>query len=813
MKSKGKVSIILAIFLCITVLITVTPRVQAAGYFTENDVSNVECSILSNPVHAAYVNAMMRYHILSSDGNFRIGRNLENGASVVFFFDGCSDNVDHPVYGNFNNYHLSAYCAVVQKVGGVPKVVFESENCATVPDNPRNVTFNENQAVPTLLDGVYNIVSTNHKGRYAALNICDQSYSSAPVLRCDGTTSYISTSASINIHARRYFPGVPENGVSTETYNSTGCLNVGLIDNSWQEYNDFIYTVLGVSNAIITSPEEDGEWTQCQPHQDNGVVVVDRALYRAQLADIYGGDNSHTATALVSKITSYTDDLNKRWSAPFADVRFADWQYAAAEYACEKNLMAGKGIDAYGRIIFDPDNSITREEFAQVLYNAEDKPTVTIENPFPDVKNEWYKNAVLWANQAGIASGMGNGSFGVGLKITRQDLAMMLYKYAKLKGYSLIAEEGKIDQFADGSKVAGYAKSAMDWAVTYQILSGKGEAGKPLSTFKLDPAGTATRAECAAMLRNFMTAFNSTCSHSAMTKTEENAPTCSQQGYDLYQCADCGYTEKQNFTDPTGAHDYQLISDTATCTAAGIKTEACSACGDTKASPSTAKGHGATRTETKDATTSAAGYTRVICTVCNGVVSETTIPKLEDTHNCSDYMKRINCKDLQDGAVGINTDKFKRYTNVTILACSKCGTADTSSMKFVYSSSEASAIIVEMINQLRYEVYGTHAYDVQVATHHSAAEWAAEYITTDYSHCTPFVENLGQSNLNGNIIQKLFDSWKNSSGHYAAMINKDVKYISLAVNVSEATGAHSALVMWHKDELYLDNPNYTWDYR
>ena len=176
-------------------------------------------------------------------------------------------------------------------------------------------------------------------------------------------------------------------------------------------------------------------------------------------------------------------------------------------------------------------------------------------------------------------------------------------------------------------------------------------------------------------------------------------------------------------------------------------------------------------------------------------------------------MKRINCKDLQDGAVGINTDKYRQYTSVTILACSKCGEADASSMQFAYSSAEASAIIVEMINQLRYEVYGTHAYDVQIATHHSAAEWAAEYITTDFYECTPFTENLAHINLNGNLIKRLFDAWKNSSGHYAAMINKDVKYISLAVNVSEATGAHSALVMWHKDELYLDNPNYTWDCR
>jgi len=464
-------------------------------------------------------------------------------------------------------------------VDGVPKVVFESENCSTIPDNPRDISLNGNVAVPTVLDGVYNIISTNHKGRYAALRIADYS-GYAPVIRCNRTSSYISSSGGINIHTRRAFPDVPPGGFSATSFNSTGCFNVGLPVNGWSEYNRFIETVLGISNAIVTTPEADGIWNQCYGYVDKGIVVVDHSRYKAQLEAIYGGDGTRTAKQLVSAITAYTDSLNVKipkysvkynanggtgvpasqmkyydvplilsdanpvweehtfmgwatsknalyasyvpgdqitaeknitlyavWKSFFQDISTDSWQFAAAKYAVDNNLMVGKGIDRYDRVIFDPNNSIKREEFAQVLYNAEDKPAVTINNPFPDVKNEWYKNAVLWSNQAGIASGMGNGSFGVGKKITRQDLAMMLYKYAKLKGYSLDAEEGKINQFADGSKVASYARTAMDWAVTNQILSGKGEAGKPLSTFKLDPAGTATRAECAAMLRNFMTAF------------------------------------------------------------------------------------------------------------------------------------------------------------------------------------------------------------------------------------------------------------------------------------------------------------------
>lgn len=189
----------------------------------------------------------------------------------------------------------------------------------------------------------------------------------------------------------------------------------------------------------------------------------------------------------------------------FKDISSTSWQYTAAKYAVEKNLMAGKGTDAEGRIKFDPNNYITREEFVQVLYNAEGKPSVEgVVNRFPDVKNEWYKNAVLWANSMNIASGMGNGNFGVGKNITRQDLAVMLYKYAAMKTFSLSANAGEIDQYADGNMVSDYAKTAMNWAVTNGIMSGKGTAGEPISTFRLDPTGTATRAECAAMLKNFM---------------------------------------------------------------------------------------------------------------------------------------------------------------------------------------------------------------------------------------------------------------------------------------------------------------------
>lgn len=192
---------------------------------------------------------------------------------------------------------------------------------------------------------------------------------------------------------------------------------------------------------------------------------------------------------------------------PFADISDSSWQFYSAKYVYDKGLMAGKGTDGNGKVIFDPNKTIPREEFVQVLYNASGKPAVSGENPFSDVKDAWYKTAILWANANDIAKGKGNGSFGVAESISRQDMALMLYKYARMRGYDLSASGGEINKYADGNKVAGYAKTAMDWAITKGIMSGKGKKGEDISTYRLDPAGTATRGECAAMLKNFMEAY------------------------------------------------------------------------------------------------------------------------------------------------------------------------------------------------------------------------------------------------------------------------------------------------------------------
>ena len=254
-------------------------------------------------------------------------------------------------------------------------------------------------------------------------------------------------------------------------------------------------------------------------------------------------------------------------------------------------------------------------------------------------------------------------------------------------------------------------------------------------------------------------------------------------------------------------HKYTTKVTPATCTLGGYTNYTC-ACGRTYNGDMTpAKGHGETRTETEEATYADYGCIREICKDCNTVVKETAIPKLE--HTCT--MERINCKDLQDNAVGWYTVTYRTYNECTIMACTKCGQADTSTLGLLYSSERNTAKIVELIHQERRRVFGTDEYDVVVATHHSTAEWGAEYISTDFQHVTPFWNNIYRGGLMGDLTKRVFEAWMESPPHYALIINKNVKYVSLGMYVDAELGLYSMLIMWDKDELYLNNPNYTWD--
>ena len=174
----------------------------------------------------------------------------------------------------------------------------------------------------------------------------------------------------------------------------------------------------------------------------------------------------------------------------FRDVKPTDWFFEAVDYAVQKNLMNGTGSNA-----FSPNGTTTRGMLVTILYRMEGEPSVT-GTVFSDVpKGQWYTDAVIWANEKGIVNGYGNGTFGPNNTITREQMAVILYRYAQNKGHDITATDS-LTAFSDKGKVSGYAVQAMGWAVGSGLITG-------VSENVLSPQSSATRAQMATILMRF----------------------------------------------------------------------------------------------------------------------------------------------------------------------------------------------------------------------------------------------------------------------------------------------------------------------
>ena len=179
---------------------------------------------------------------------------------------------------------------------------------------------------------------------------------------------------------------------------------------------------------------------------------------------------------------------------PFTDVQADDWYYEGVSYVYQHKLMTGM-TDT----LFAPEDTLVRAQFATVLYRMNGEPEVSYENVFPDVpEGQWFTEAVMWASNEGIVNGYGDtGLFGSDDNITREQMALMMHRYAEYKG-SDTGTSGDLSEYKDASEVSEYAKEAMQWAVGNGIIVGE-ENGTALN-----PQGNATRAECAMIIERFV---------------------------------------------------------------------------------------------------------------------------------------------------------------------------------------------------------------------------------------------------------------------------------------------------------------------
>lgn len=202
-----------------------------------------------------------------------------------------------------------------------------------------------------------------------------------------------------------------------------------------------------------------------------------------------------TTAALPTPIKPAVDNTkpasDSKPKLPFTDVSTSDWFYSDVMFVYENGLFSGTDSRS-----FSPNASMTRAMLVTVLYRLEGEPAGTGSSSFSDVRSgSYYEKAVAWAAANGIVTGTGSTSFSPDAKVTREQLAAILYRYAQYK--KLDTDAGaKLDSFSDAGNVSGYASEALSWAVSEGLING--------ASGRLMPKGDATRAQVAAILHRFV---------------------------------------------------------------------------------------------------------------------------------------------------------------------------------------------------------------------------------------------------------------------------------------------------------------------
>lgn len=225
-------------------------------------------------------------------------------------------------------------------------------------------------------------------------------------------------------------------------------------------------TVADINGKIVeVTPNDDGTYTFVQPSSKVTITVTFR-----QMTD--------------------TSDCPRDESCPMAAFTDADrsaWYHDGIHYCVEQGLMVGTSETA-----FSPNSATTRGMIVTILWRLEGSPLVSTSLEYDDVKPEdWYGEAVRWADDAGVVTGYGNGKFGPNDPITREQMAAMLWRYA---GSPKV--DGSLSSFVDGAQTSSWAQPAMIWAVEQGLMTGVGND-------RLEPRGQATRAQAATILMRF----------------------------------------------------------------------------------------------------------------------------------------------------------------------------------------------------------------------------------------------------------------------------------------------------------------------
>ena len=233
----------------------------------------------------------------------------------------------------------------------------------------------------------------------------------------------------------------------------------------------------GGTPAVTPSNPKQGDTVTVKPKPDEGckvdsITVTDRdgrpveVTAKPDWRYTFKQPKGKVKIEVVYKPVQPAETPETPWNAPFADVSEGDWYYEAVRFAQERSLMNGYRDGRFG-----VNDTLSRAQLAQILFNREGRPGVNYLPDFADVAGEaWYAEAVRWAASQGIVGGYGNGTFGPDDPITREQLAVMLWRYSGSP-----AATSKELHFNDTDEISGFALEALRWAVENGILNGYGD--------------------------------------------------------------------------------------------------------------------------------------------------------------------------------------------------------------------------------------------------------------------------------------------------------------------------------------------------
>jgi hypothetical protein len=276
---------------------------------------------------------------------------------------------------------------------------------------------------------------------------------------------------------------------------------------TYQMYQDADNKIRDDQNKVNQTISKPYDTVDITVHSENDQQATDAVIALISALDGKISDASVAAAraayddltayqkSLISNYAKLTAAENTIKNKPFTDVKSGSWYYEEAYFAYYNGLMNGTDSN-----VFDPVMTTTRGMLVTILYRFEGSPAVSGNSPFTDLTQDWYKDAVLWAYQNGIVSGMERTIFAPNQPITREQLATILYRYCdSYKEYD-VSDSASLGSFPDAASVSDYATKAMQWAVAKEYITGTLENGKTY----LDPGGNAVRAQVAAIMMRFI---------------------------------------------------------------------------------------------------------------------------------------------------------------------------------------------------------------------------------------------------------------------------------------------------------------------